>query len=853
MNPTDTRLPSALEAAISHVKATAQAVAERVASGLGTQAQSSGRVGERDLMLTAQIDLRRKMNSFQLVFNKELIDKVREDITPRRDPARKLQAASWETLSLVEDHEVEERMFSERIGQQISHACEWELREMAAYMGAVLNIGRADEDRNPLRADVLGMALFRAIETVTGEADGRKLLAREFGLAMAASMPECYTTIIRELQQRNVQPVGLTLKTVAGPGQTANSGYASMRDELPSTRTQPSDFHGSSGGYGSSHGGAMSRGGVPTQPSPYASTSGYTGAPTSSMGLGGARSRRGGASTEADRELMGLLRRLTFLASRPGGLDISLATAPGGLGTPAGGGLHGAIGALAAEGGAGSAAYSEGLTGMMAVNLIRAHRDELMQASTGKLDHMVIDVVGSLFDQILSDPKVPPQMARQIARLQLPVLRVALVDSTFFSSRRHPVRRLVNRIASLACAFDDFDEGPGKEFLDRVKSLVQEIVEGDFDQLELYSAKLGELENFISDQAQDTAKSSGAATVIESKESELRVQQRYMMQLQGALSAVTMPEYLRDFVSQVWSQAIVHSVRRHGIDSDLARRFRAVGRDVVMSVQPKGSPVMRKRFLMQLPTLMKDLNEGMKVIGWPDAAQKAFFGKLLPSHAESLKAPPMTELEHNLLAKQLEGIFTGHVPGSHEVSSAEPVALASEEIEQRFTPDEARQIGLVEESAVDWSGEVDIDLSGEAADTQPGDSTDTAPSDLGALGLDLDINLDLVAADPSEPSHGPRLMDHLRVGFAYQMLLKDQWQKVRLNYISPGRNFFVFTRGRKHQETISLTARMLARMCESNRLRAVEHAYLMERATARARRQLAALKVAPAKAASSKH
>ena len=86
------------------------------------------------------------------------------------------------------------------------------------------------------------------------------------------------------------------------------------------------------------------------------------------------------------------------------------------------------------------------------------------------------------------------------------------------------------------------------------------------------------------------------------------------------------------------------------------------------------------------------------------------------------------------------------------------------------------------------------------------------------------------------------LVDHIRVGFAYQMLLKDQWQKVRLNYVSPGRNFFVFTRGKKHQETISLTARMLSRMCESNRLRAVEHAYLMERATARARRQLAALK-----------
>jgi hypothetical protein len=55
---------------------------------------------------------------------------------------------------------------------------------------------------------------------------------------------------------------------------------------------------------------------------------------------------------------------------------------------------------------------------------------------------MVIDVIGSLFDQILADPKVPPQMARQIARLQLPVLRAALGDPSFFSSRKHPVRRL---------------------------------------------------------------------------------------------------------------------------------------------------------------------------------------------------------------------------------------------------------------------------------------------------------------------------------------------------------------------------------------------------------------------------
>jgi hypothetical protein len=557
MIPTESRLPAALEAAIGHVKATVHAVAERVASGLGTQSQSATRVGERDILLAAQIDLRRKMNAFHLSFSKLLMDKVQEEIVPRGgDRRRTLAATDWHSLSLVEDDEVEQRMLSDRIAQQIRHGCEWELREMAAYMAAVLELGRADEERNPLRAEVLGLAAFRAIETVSPDPDPRKILAREFGRALAQAMPTCYQAIVHEMRQRNVRPVSLAVKTVHGPGQGANSGYSTLQDVV-STRTQPSDFFTGSPGadYPSSHGlggsrsgmASTQRGAMPTQPATY----------------GPAAMNRGGAPNgQSDAQLMMLLRRLTATASHPGAIDPTpLSSSHSGLG------LHGAIGALTAD-----VAATDELTGLMAVNLIRAHRDELMQASTGKLDHMVIDVVGSLFDQILSDPKVPPQMARQIARLQLPVLRVALVDATFFSSRRHPVRRFVNRIASLACAFDDFDDGPGRQFLDRVKSLVQEIVEGDFDQLELYSVKLSELEGFITRQTEDGAKSSGAATVLAIKESELRVQQRYMLQISTALHGISMPQYLHDFVSLVWTQALVLAGRLYGAESVASSR-----------------------------------------------------------------------------------------------------------------------------------------------------------------------------------------------------------------------------------------------------------------------------------------
>ena len=85
------------------------------------------------------------------------------------------------------------------------------------------------------------------------------------------------------------------------------------------------------------------------------------------------------------------------------------------------------------------------------------------------------------------------------------------------------------------------------------------------------------------------------------------------------------------------------------------------------------------------------------------------------------------------------------------------------------------------------------------------------------------------------------LADHVQIGFAYRMHLDGGWQKVRLSHVSAARSFFIFSMGGRHKQTISLTRRMLERLCETGRLKAFETSYLVERATARARRQLAGL------------
>jgi hypothetical protein len=848
MNLTETRLQDALDAAMSQIQTTAAAVADRVCELLTTMAESSTRIIERDLMLSARLELVRNIASFHATFRDALHDRVSEDLTVRGTLRKPLSTTDWQSLTLVDDHEVEERMASERIAQQITHECEGELRELNSYVRSLLRGAHADDSRNPLRPELIGAALNSAIEAVTDQQDMQRLLTRDLGRAMARAMPVCYTEIVRDLKSRGVQPVHLTVRSVEGPGnqlQGALSGYSSVGREFHSTRNSAGDFGTASGNM---RPGPPRFGGGASIAGSLGQTAGHGGGsqPGHLGGHASPDSAMHSVREQADAQLMALLRRLTALASRPGELDGMLgSTGMGAMGSTGMGSMGGT------EGGRGSAmetaagmlpnaagAAAGVLPGLMAVNLIRAHREELRQASHGRLDHMVIDVVGSLFDQILSDARVPPQMARQIARLQLPVLRVALSDSSFFSSRRHPVRRFVNRMASLACAFDEFEEGPGLEFITRVRELVQEIVEGDFDQIEIYTAKLADLEAFIAGQTRSQVQPPTAVATFENKESELRLQQRYMLQLQGALTPLALPQYLREFLSQVWSQALVLACTRDGPDSDRANRYRRVGRELVMSVQPKGSPALRKKFLMQLPPMMKDLYEGMKLLGWPESAQKEFFSKLLPAHAESLKGQPLSELDHNMLVKQLDAVFNLPVPRRDSLSPADPVMPVDEGvIERRFTPDEAKAVGLVEESAVDWSGKIDIDLSGTAAGTAEPAGGETPVAQLG-----VDINLDLASAEPHEPVSGAKLMEHIQLGFAYQMHLKDTWQKVRLTYMSPGRSFFVFSRGKKYQETISMTSRMLSRMCETGRLKAFENAYLMERATQRARRQLAAMK-----------
>ena len=252
MNPIEPRVQAALDAAMNLIRTAATSAAMRVAESLDVQAQSATRAAERELIFNAMQELRRNMGMFQGAFHETLRERVAKDLAPQVDHKRKLESADWESLSLVDVQEVETQMNHVRLGQLISHECDWQLRDLAAYMGSLLSLGRADDERNPLRAEIIGAALNRGIESISGDRDHRRIYTRELGQHVAQAMPECYAQIIKMLQERGIQPVHLTVRTVEGPGNqmfgAANSGYASLpRDGRSSTRSGHGDLDEASG------------------------------------------------------------------------------------------------------------------------------------------------------------------------------------------------------------------------------------------------------------------------------------------------------------------------------------------------------------------------------------------------------------------------------------------------------------------------------------------------------------------------------------------------------------------------------------------------------------------------------
>ncbi|MDP3364446.1 MAG: DUF1631 domain-containing protein, partial [Pseudomonas sp.] len=118
----------------------------------------------------------------------------------------------------------------------------------------------------------------------------------------------------------------------------------------------------------------------------------------------------------------------------------------------------------------------------------------------GEVDEDVINLVSMLFEFILDDRTLPDSLKALIGRLQIPMLKVAVLDKTFFSRGSHPARRLLNEIASAALGWVDQDDAQRDSLYQKIEQVVQRLLNDFVDDPAIFSELLAEFMAFTGDE-----------------------------------------------------------------------------------------------------------------------------------------------------------------------------------------------------------------------------------------------------------------------------------------------------------------------------------------------------------------
>ena len=89
----------------------------------------------------------------------------------------------------------------------------------------------------------------------------------------------------------------------------------------------------------------------------------------------------------------------------------------------------------------------------------------------------LINLVGLLFEYIIDDHELPDIIKKIIGLLQIPVLKLALIDQDFLSNREHPGRQLLNDMTSAGMHCKDSDEPVVYLIENTVKTIIRSFTD----------------------------------------------------------------------------------------------------------------------------------------------------------------------------------------------------------------------------------------------------------------------------------------------------------------------------------------------------------------------------------------
>lgn len=497
---------------------------------------------------------------------------------------RDTQAANeLSELSLVGDQDFEITLAVDKATSRLRYNCAEELVALDARIADLLGRSDLSENDNPLGPRALCEALLDGIARMDVGQNARIVLLNQFDLVLTTELAGIYQGINHHLINHGILPdlkVGAKARTAA----TRSTGHASQ--------------------------------------------GGQSGNPTA-------------AAPAPDNDMLSLFEQL---AGRPAN----------GHGGPAGG-WAGSSGGL--EGVDFLDSLSRLQTGGMLLpdgarfelpmldastvrNVLRTLQQSPVMKAASPLDAVLVDAVAMLFDVVFDEAAIPDRLKAQIGRLQIPVLKAALLDRNFFSQPNHPVRRMLDAIAALALHLPDTEAGNTR--LEAISAIVGRVHDNFEQDVGIFVDAADALESLCAS-VEEVVEETAATTLREDIEA-LRKTERAELApvvvhdfINRALKDQAVDETVREFLRRDWAVLLTRHYIEAGEQGAHFNSHVETMRELVWSVQSKTDMDARLMLVRILPGLLKRLRDGTAEIDLAKKAADRFFANLVILHANAVR------------------------------------------------------------------------------------------------------------------------------------------------------------------------------------------------------------------------
>lgn len=199
-----------------------------------------------------------------------------------------------------------------------------------------------------------------------------------------------------------------------------------------------------------------------------------------------------------------------------------------------------------------------------------------------RVDEKTIDFIEMLFEAIIADDTISEPVTNLLLRLQIPLIKVAMIDENFFGASEHPCKTTLNMLAYLGRGIAERSDPLFSKLEQVVESILNEF---DVD-LDSFENALAMLEKIERDEI-----SRSAEIEMETQKAVLHAHARDMVlaELQQHAKNQQLPKVSQKLILKHWSTLMFHRYIKFGKQSEQWLQASSTARQLIQLLQPIAS------------------------------------------------------------------------------------------------------------------------------------------------------------------------------------------------------------------------------------------------------------------------